>query len=526
MLIVMPNLFPTTFSVAISSDEAPEWIELIPAGRFSAVDGRGPFENSDPDAIVAASVARMPQVGLVLDYDHSTDLAAPEGRPAPAAGWLKQFRVERGAIFARIEWTADAAEAVKAKKYRYISPVFEHSKDGKVERILRAALTNNPALVNLTAISSASLVLSGDDRLESLPHLGESDSKVLMAEYAYTDSDGSGHLPIHDAAHVRNALARFGQTYFESRAKAETAWSHIKAAAKKFGIESEASMPTPKIKEPSGGYKKASATMAGKDGDGKTGKLSERMGRLAGKLAKLEADHPEASEEQLMTAARALMGDDLSFEDWARQEQEEHDDGGEPESEEQMARRQADEMARCSTDGERADMAARHAKEKEEMAKRTAPPYQAAANMSELVAKHPMVIAMANEITTMRQAQLKAMATERVAAAIRDGRLLPVQREWAIAYCAGDAGGFEKFLSAQPKILQTGNDGTFTARIGEPPKDASSLSEREIEIFANLGLETKEQLEKCAAVKEKWTLRFPRPRLLLDDSNSGMPETK
>src|SRR5215469_10919079 len=147
--------FLSVFAIPISTDDAPEWIELIPAGKFSAVDGRGPFENEDPDSIVAASIDRMPQVGLVLDYDHSTDLAAPEGRPSIAAGWIKQFKVERGAIFARIEWTVKAAEALRAKEYRYISPVFEHAKDGKVERILRAALTNNPALINLPAIASA-----------------------------------------------------------------------------------------------------------------------------------------------------------------------------------------------------------------------------------------------------------------------------------------------------------------------------------------------------------------------------------
>ena len=61
-------------AVAINADQAPEWIELIPAGKFSAVDGRGPFENSDPDSIVSASVAMMPQVGLVLDYDRLAEL--------------------------------------------------------------------------------------------------------------------------------------------------------------------------------------------------------------------------------------------------------------------------------------------------------------------------------------------------------------------------------------------------------------------------------------------------------------------
>lgn len=44
------------------------------------------------------------------------------------------------------------------------------------------------------------------------------------------------HLPIHDAAHVRNALARLSQTKIPAAAKAK-ALKKIKSAAKKFGIK-------------------------------------------------------------------------------------------------------------------------------------------------------------------------------------------------------------------------------------------------------------------------------------------------
>ena len=61
------------------------------------------------------------------------------------------------------------------------------------------------------------------------------------------DSDGKTvprslrHLPINDAAHVRNALARLDQTDISAEAK-KAALKKIKAAAKKFGIKvSEAS---------------------------------------------------------------------------------------------------------------------------------------------------------------------------------------------------------------------------------------------------------------------------------------------
>ena len=43
--------------------------------------------------------------------------------------------------------------------------------------------------------------------------------------------------PLENAAHVRNAIARFNQVEGVSDAERDTAWKHIVAAAKKFGVE-------------------------------------------------------------------------------------------------------------------------------------------------------------------------------------------------------------------------------------------------------------------------------------------------
>jgi hypothetical protein len=56
-------------------------------------------------------------------------------------------------------------------------------------------------------------------------------------KFAYVDKEGEGHLPINDDGHVRNAMARFNQTDFESGAKQETARKKIVAAAKRRGIK-------------------------------------------------------------------------------------------------------------------------------------------------------------------------------------------------------------------------------------------------------------------------------------------------
>jgi hypothetical protein len=133
---------------------APAWIDLIPAGTFSGRDGRGPYRNDNPKALIAATAEQGLSVGLPIDFDHATDLGASLGLPAPAAGWIRDFRIAHGVIQGLVEWTAQGAKAVASKSYRYISPVFDYDDAGNILHILRAALTNNPNL-HLTALASA-----------------------------------------------------------------------------------------------------------------------------------------------------------------------------------------------------------------------------------------------------------------------------------------------------------------------------------------------------------------------------------
>jgi class 3 adenylate cyclase len=54
--------------------------------------------------------------------------------------------------------------------------------------------------------------------------------------FAYVDAAGRRRLPIHDAAHVRNALARFSQVHFEDDRARDRARTRLLNAAKRFGI--------------------------------------------------------------------------------------------------------------------------------------------------------------------------------------------------------------------------------------------------------------------------------------------------
>jgi len=54
--------------------------------------------------------------------------------------------------------------------------------------------------------------------------------------FAYVDSRGSRRLPIHDEAHVRNALSRFNQVKYESDEARERTFRKLLKAASQYGI--------------------------------------------------------------------------------------------------------------------------------------------------------------------------------------------------------------------------------------------------------------------------------------------------
>lgn len=140
-------------------------IQLFPATNFRANDGR-------PEALAAwvmnAAVAQtlIAQFAkrtnpMVLDYEHQTYLSADNGQPAMAAGWIDTLRWLEpsegvaGGLFASVRWTERAAAHIAAEEYKFISPVFTHDpKTGAVLRLLNAALTNNPAIDDMQAVSA------------------------------------------------------------------------------------------------------------------------------------------------------------------------------------------------------------------------------------------------------------------------------------------------------------------------------------------------------------------------------------
>ena len=122
--------------------KVPEWVQILPVGEVKGRDGRE-WTNPDPEAVIRRTLEN--QRDVVLDWEHATELKAPNGEKAPAAGWLKganAYKVENGFIWGKFDYTPDGLKSVANSECRYLSPVFRYTADGVIWDITSVALTN------------------------------------------------------------------------------------------------------------------------------------------------------------------------------------------------------------------------------------------------------------------------------------------------------------------------------------------------------------------------------------------------
>lgn len=161
----------TALNQALPQDgSVPEWIELIPAGpEITGVDGRTwQFGPEELQAVLSHFAVHLGEA--LIDWEHASELRAPNGEEAPAAGWIKEIEARDGALWGRVEWTDRAAEQIRSREYRYLSPVFDYTANGRrVRRLASAGLTNRPNFA-LRALNQEIHAAAGGD---SDPHQGD-----------------------------------------------------------------------------------------------------------------------------------------------------------------------------------------------------------------------------------------------------------------------------------------------------------------------------------------------------------------
>lgn len=156
--------------------EAPDEFRLLPAGLFRARDGRPEglpgWKLTPEDMARLVAEAESRETDYPIDYEHQILEARKNGQPAPAAGWFRRLEARDDGLWAvGVRWTDKARQMIAAGEYRYISPVFTYRKDGAVDRLLMAAITNLPALDGLTDLSPLTHLYMEDPMSESLADL-------------------------------------------------------------------------------------------------------------------------------------------------------------------------------------------------------------------------------------------------------------------------------------------------------------------------------------------------------------------
>lgn len=176
---------------SISEPDVPSRILIVPWGQVRS--SAGAFVVDEESAAATLAAYHDHGTDLPIDYEHQT-LGGPYSSPtglAPAAGWVKALRVVTPAeaedgqtpgIWADVEWTSEAAEKLRGRQYRYLSPVaLVRRDDRRVVGLHSVALTNKPAIVGMPpVVNSAADACDAVIDLRELLSLDDSATQDLI----------------------------------------------------------------------------------------------------------------------------------------------------------------------------------------------------------------------------------------------------------------------------------------------------------------------------------------------------------
>lgn len=148
-------------SIALDAGkEPPSAFRLFAAGEIDTLKGKFLFDESSAESVMAAWEAWGVD-RFAIDYGHSMLDEKPldPAHAGKAAGWFR-LEVRDGELWAvDVEWTPPAAEALRNREWRFVSPAFDFEavddRDdlrGRITELINTAITNVPATRNAPPI--------------------------------------------------------------------------------------------------------------------------------------------------------------------------------------------------------------------------------------------------------------------------------------------------------------------------------------------------------------------------------------
>lgn len=145
--IILSNALPFEES-GYSAQMSQKLVKLLPLGLVHSTKGDFLVDNESFQSIRCKFSER--QLQIPIDYEHQT----LKDMQAPAAGWIGDIVLKSDGIYGAVDWTERAAEYLKNREYRYLSPVvLTQGKERRVVALHSAALTNTPAINAMTPIA-------------------------------------------------------------------------------------------------------------------------------------------------------------------------------------------------------------------------------------------------------------------------------------------------------------------------------------------------------------------------------------
>jgi phage I-like protein len=170
---ILPAADGTPTGAPGQAAQVPDWIMIARAGLWRGHPSMGTELVTPAHLQSALDYFRRHYAAhgadLVVDYHHASIVAPLDGVRAPAAGWIRdmELRNDGAELWGRALWTAEAANAIAHRQYRYLSPVLRFSAPDRVTgqpvplQVHSVALTNTPFLTELEGLNQAAGTAGG-----------------------------------------------------------------------------------------------------------------------------------------------------------------------------------------------------------------------------------------------------------------------------------------------------------------------------------------------------------------------------